>query len=114
VAWVREAITAVEATHTVAILTTETSAREAAMAQDSTNLHIKGAEDRAVLEEREALERVSRAEAENSAALSSARADAEDLVQKVILFEDELAEEHWVRETCEREHRERFEDLTLL
>jgi hypothetical protein len=49
---------------------------------------------------------VSQEEAENSAALSSARADAEDLVQKVILLEDELAEEHWVRETCEREHKE--------
>jgi hypothetical protein len=49
---------------------------------------------------------VSRAEAENSATLSSAHADAEDLVQKVILLEDELAEEHWVWETCEREHKE--------
>jgi hypothetical protein len=33
---------------------------------------------------------------------------------KVILLEDELAEERQPRETPEREHQERFEELTLL
>jgi hypothetical protein len=68
------------------VLATETSAWEAAMAWDSVNLRIKGAEDRAALAEQDALEWVSQAEAENSAALSSARADIEDLAWKVILL----------------------------
>jgi hypothetical protein len=84
------------------------------MVWDSANLRIKGAEDWAALVEREALERVSWAEVENSTALSSARADAVDLAWKVILPEDELVEERRARETSEREHREHFEELTLL
>jgi hypothetical protein len=48
--------------------------------QDSTTLHVKDAEDRAALMERETLERVSRVEAENTAALASAREDAEGFV----------------------------------
>jgi hypothetical protein len=54
-----EAITAVEAAHTVAMLATGTSTREAAETQGSANLRIKDAEDQAALAEREALERVS-------------------------------------------------------
>jgi hypothetical protein len=54
-----EAITAAEAAHTVAMLATGTSTREAAETQGSTNLCIKDAEDRAALAEREALEQVS-------------------------------------------------------
>jgi hypothetical protein len=84
------------------------------MAQDSTNLHIKGIVDRAALVEQEALEPVSRAKAENSTVLSSARADAEDYARKVILLKDELVEERQAMETSEREHREHFEELTLL
>jgi hypothetical protein len=110
----QEAITAVEASHVAAMLATETSAWEAAMAWDSTNLRIKGAKDWAALAERDAQERVSLAEVENSIALSSARADTEDLLRKLILLEDKLAEECRVRETSEREHREYFEELTLL
>jgi hypothetical protein len=84
------------------------------MARDSTNLHIKGIVDRAALVEREALEPVSRAKAENSTVLSSARADAKDYAPKVILLKDELAEERQAMETSEREHREHFKELTLL
>jgi hypothetical protein len=51
---------------------------------------------------------------ENSIALSSTRADAMDLAQKVVLLEDEIGEERQAWETFEREHRERFEELTLL
>jgi hypothetical protein len=80
----------------------------------SANLRIKGAEDRATLAEQETLERVSRVEAKNSTVLSSAHADADDLARKVILLEDELVEECQARETSEREHREHFEELTLL
>jgi hypothetical protein len=79
------------------------------MAQDSAKLRIKGVEDLAM-----ALDWVSQAEAENSAVLSSAHANAEDFAWKVILLEDELAEECRARETSEREHREHFEELTLL
>jgi hypothetical protein len=43
----------------MALLATETSAQEAAMAWDSTNLHIRDAEDQATLVEVEALEQVS-------------------------------------------------------
>jgi hypothetical protein len=96
------------------VLAIETSAQEVTVAWDGANLHIKDAEDWAALAEREALERVSRAEAENSTALSSARADAEGLKQKIVLLEDELAEERRVWQTPEREHRERFKELTLL
>jgi hypothetical protein len=57
---------------------------------------------------------VSQAEADNSAVLSSTHSSAEDLAQKVTLLEDKLAEEHRVREASEKEHREHFEELTLL
>jgi hypothetical protein len=53
-------------------------------------------------------------EAENSAVLSSARADAEGLTRKIILLEDEHVEEHRAHEASERENQERFEELTLL
>jgi hypothetical protein len=76
------------------MLATKTSAREATMSRDSANLRIKGPEDRAVLAEREALERVSRVEVENSTTLSFARADAKDPARKVVLHEDEPVEEH--------------------
>jgi hypothetical protein len=68
---VREAIAAAEAACAVAMLTTEASAREADAVRDGATLCIKDAEDRATLAEREVLERVSRAEVENSTALTS-------------------------------------------
>jgi hypothetical protein len=114
VAWAREVNAAAGAARTAAMLSTETSTREAAMVWDSANLHIKGVEDRVDLAEQEALERVSQAEVENSATLFSARVNTEDLARKVILLEDELVEERRAWETSEREHRERFEELTLL
>jgi hypothetical protein len=70
---------AVEAARAVAMLTTETSAREAVAAQDSTALCVKDAEDQVALVKREALERVSRVEAENATALASLCEDAEGL-----------------------------------
>jgi hypothetical protein len=62
------------------MLIVEIFAREATAVQDSTTLHVKDAEDQAALMERETLERVSRVEAENTAALASAREDAEGFV----------------------------------
>jgi hypothetical protein len=53
-------------------------------------------------------------ETENSTALSSAHADAEGLVWKIVLLEDELVEEHQAGETSKREHQERFVELTFL
>jgi hypothetical protein len=44
--------------------------------------------------EKEALKWVSRAEAENSAVLTSVREDAEGLAWKIALLEDELMREH--------------------
>jgi hypothetical protein len=96
------------------MLAAKTSVREVVMAWDSANLRIRGAKDQDALVEREALERVSRAEVENSTVLSSAHADAEDLAWKFALLEDELAEEHRAREASKTEHRECFEELTLL
>jgi hypothetical protein len=55
----RGVVTTAEAARTVALLAIETSAQEAAVARDSTNLRIKDAEDQATLVEGEALEQVS-------------------------------------------------------
>jgi hypothetical protein len=92
---VQEAATATESTHVMAMLAAETSARDVAIAQDSTILHLKDAEDWVALVEREALERVSKAEAENAVALASAHADAKSFACKIALHEDELTAEHW-------------------
>jgi hypothetical protein len=117
------------------ILAAETSAQEAATAQDSTTILFKDADDRAAPAKREAHERVSRVEAENATVLASACEDAEGLAQKVALLEGELAEarqdwevaeensrflwdaaaeaeRRW--EESERECQEQFEELTLL
>jgi hypothetical protein len=96
------------------MLAAETFTWEAAMVRDIANLRIKGVEDWAALAKWEAIERVSRAKVENSAALSSSNADAEDLMWKVILLEDELAKERRAQEMSEWEHQENFEELTLL
>jgi hypothetical protein len=92
---VQEAATATESTRVMAMLAAETSARDVAIAQDSTILHLKDAEDWVALVEREALERVSRAEAENAVALASAHAEAKSFACKITLLEDELTTEHW-------------------
>jgi hypothetical protein len=96
------------------ILTAETSVWEAVAAWDSIALRVKDAEDQTTLAEREALERVSRAEVENATALASTREDVEGLARKITLLEDELAAELQAREVSEREHREQFKELTLL
>jgi hypothetical protein len=94
VASMQEAIAVAEATHAVIVLAARTSAPEAAAAWDSATLRIEDAKDRAILTEGEALERVSRAESENSAVLASAHADAEGIAWKVVLLDGELVEEH--------------------
>jgi hypothetical protein len=104
----------VEAAYAAAMLTTEASAREAVATRDSAALRVKDEEDRATLVEREALERVLRAEVENATTLASTCEDAEGLAQKIALLEDELAAERRSREVSERGHQEQFEELTLL
>jgi BMFP domain-containing protein YqiC len=61
-------------------------------------------EDRVAQAEREALEWVLRAEAENTTVLASAREDVECFARKIALLEDKLATEHRAREVSEREH----------
>jgi hypothetical protein len=110
----RDTAAAAEAAHVMAVLAVETSAREAAATQDSAALRVKDAEDRAVLAEREALERVLRVEVENATVLASAHEEAGGFVQKITLLEGELAAERWARVVSGRERREQFEKLTLL
>jgi hypothetical protein len=114
VARTREAAVTVEVTRAVVMLTAETAVWEAVAALDSAALRVKDAENRAALAEREALERVSRVEAESTAVLASAHEDAEGFVWKMTLLEDELEAEHHAREVFERERQARFEELTLL
>jgi hypothetical protein len=64
--------------------------------------------------ESEALERVSRAEAESVVALASACEDVEGFVRKITVLVDELAAEGLALEVSEREHQARFEECTLL
>jgi hypothetical protein len=110
----REVVAAMEAARAVSVLTAKASAWEAAMAWDGATLRIKDAEDRATPAEREALEWVSRAEADNSVELASARDDVEGLTQKIAVLESELAKERRARKMSEREHRDDFDVLTIL
>jgi hypothetical protein len=96
------------------VLAAKVSAREATVAWDSATFRVKDVEDWIALAEKEALERVSKAEAENATVLASASKDTEGLARKVTLLEDELAAEHWAQEMSQREHRACFEELTLL
>jgi hypothetical protein len=96
------------------MLAAETSALGVVVPWDSATLCVKDAEYRAALVEGMALERVSRAEADNTAALASAHEDAEGFVRKILLLEDELTVKRQVREAPERESRARFKELTLL
>jgi hypothetical protein len=57
---------------------------------------------------------MSRAKAENAMMLASAHEDAKGLVRKIALLEGELAAERQAGEVSEREHREKFEEHTLL
>jgi hypothetical protein len=111
---VRESAAAVEVTRIAAMLAAKTSAREASAVWDTAALHVKDAVDRATLAEREALERMSRAKPENAMMLASAHEDAKGLVRKIALLEGELAAERQAGEVSEREHREKFEEHTLL
>jgi hypothetical protein len=79
VTWMWEAAAAVEVVRAMAMLTTKTSTWDFVVAQDSAALHVTDAKDRATLIEKEALERVSREEAENAMTLASTREDAEGL-----------------------------------
>jgi hypothetical protein len=106
VTWAREVVPDMLAAHTTAML--------AAAVQDNATLHVKDAEDQATIAQREVLEWVSRAEAENATALASAHEDSEVLAVKVTLLKDELAVEYRAQEMSEREHRAHFEELNLL
>jgi 7-keto-8-aminopelargonate synthetase-like enzyme len=86
------------------VLAAKVSARESAVAWDSATFHVKDVEDWVALAEKEALERVSKAEAENATVLATASKDTEGLARKVTLLEDELAAEHWAQEMSQREH----------
>jgi hypothetical protein len=81
---------AVEAARVMEMLAAETSAWDFVAAWDSTTLRVKDVEDRAALAEREALERVLRVEVEHATALASAHEDADGLVRKITLHENEL------------------------
>jgi predicted DNA-binding protein len=71
---------AVEATCITMVHAAATAVQEATAVRESVDLRVKDVEDQAALAEREALERVSRVEAENAVALVSAREDAEGFV----------------------------------
>jgi hypothetical protein len=71
---------ATKAAHIMVALSAKTSAQEAAAAWDATAIHVKDVKDRAALEEKEAQERVSRVEVENTAVLASAHEDVEGLL----------------------------------
>jgi hypothetical protein len=86
----QEVATAMEATRVTAMLAAETSTREAVAVWDGSALCVNDAEDCVALAEREALERVSRAEAENAATLASTHEDAKGFVRMITLLEDEL------------------------
>jgi hypothetical protein len=69
----QKAATAVEVARVMVMLAVETSVREAAAARDSATFCVRDVEVRTTLAEREELERMSRAKAENDVAFSSAR-----------------------------------------
>jgi hypothetical protein len=110
----QEVAAAAEAACVTAMLVVDTSTREAAVVQDNTTLCVKGVKDRAALAEREALERVLWAEVENAMALASCCEDAEGFAHKITHIEDKHGAERQAQEVSEREHREKFGELTLL
>jgi hypothetical protein len=131
----RNVAATIEPAHVAAVPTTETSAQEAVVVSDSITLHVKDAEGWPTLVERVAQERVMSVEAENAMALASTHDDAEGLIRKITLLEGKLADERQAREVAkensrglseeaadaerqwevsEKEHREQFDELTLL
>jgi 3-deoxy-D-manno-octulosonic-acid transferase len=90
VAWAREAIAIAEVAR--------------ATSRNGATLCIREAEDWVAVAEQEVSEPESRAEAEHSAALTFARADAKGLARTIALLESELAKERRAWETSEREH----------
>jgi hypothetical protein len=110
----REAATAAEVARVATVLAVETPIREPATAWDSATHRVKDAEDQTALEKREAIERVSRADAENITTLASTHEDVVDFARKIALLEDELVAERRAWEVSEREHQEQFVELTLL
>jgi hypothetical protein len=109
----QEVAATAETARVTAMLAAETFACEAAAAWVSTTLRVKDVKDMAAMAEREALEWVSRAEAENAMALASTREDAEGFAHKIVLLEDTLTVEHQAREVSKRESREQLKELTL-
>jgi hypothetical protein len=75
-----EATAAVEASRIMTMLAIETSAREASAMWDNAALHVKDVEYPTTLVEREELERMLRAEAENVVALASTHEDVKSLI----------------------------------
>jgi hypothetical protein len=55
-----------------------------------------------------------RVEAENATVLAFAHEDAKGFVQKIAILEGELVAERQAWEVSKREHRDEFEELTLL
>jgi hypothetical protein len=110
----QEAAVTTEATRVMAVLAAKTFAYEATAVRDNTALHVKDAEDRATLVVREALERVSRVEAESAVVLAYIREDAKGFVLKIALLEGEIVVEHRAREVSERECQGQFVELVLL
>jgi hypothetical protein len=92
VIWVQEAAVTAEVTHAATMDVVEASAQEAAMAQKSIVALVKEAEDQTALAEMEARKRVSRMEAESSAALASACGEVEVFTRGIALLEGELTE----------------------
>jgi hypothetical protein len=82
--------------------------------QNSAALRVGDAEDQAALAEKEAIERVSIAEARNTVVLVSSREVTEGLVWKITLLEDDLAVERRAQEVSKRERQAQFQELTLL
>jgi hypothetical protein len=64
--------------------------------------------------ERETLESISRAEAENATTLASIREYTKGFVRKIALLENEFAVEHQAQEVFEREHQAQFEEPTIM
>jgi hypothetical protein len=78
-----EAATTTKVTRVMVVVATETFAQETAMVRDSFPLCVQDAEDRDALEERVALEKVSRAEVQNAMALASTHVHVKGFVRKI-------------------------------
>jgi hypothetical protein len=97
----RAAVTTTEVAHVATMLDAETSTKVATVSWDSAEGRIRDAEDWAALAEREAWERVLRANVKNTTTLASTHEDALGLVCKVALLKGELAEARRAWEVAE-------------